>query len=406
MIEDPYILFTRIPVVVDEQGNLFTDPLWVKDIELHLSYIEHFSMCCPVERSGNLDGLQSISHLDIKRLYGLRKDYGLASVLKNFIPNFITVFNACKRARIVHSDGAGWAFPLSFYVLPLKPFLRFQWVIVIESSFWMLAQGQARTLRALIEHHVHTVLLKRCVKLANARIFTQSFYKDYFLGRNNSRTLINPASWLDKKFMAAPETVRKRFEGRRSRALHLLYPSRLVLDKGVLVVLEAIEQLEVEGVDISVTLMGEGDLKAHCLRFAAERRSGVQVSFLNAVDYGKDFFSIIAQHDWLLVPTLKQEQPRIIFDAFSQGVPVIGSDTSGVLDITSKRNALTFETGNPSSLAERIRHAARHPGLALEMGLAGLDYATGKTHLQMHQVREEFLKSSLTPSANPRAEHD
>ncbi|MCE7765580.1 glycosyltransferase [Pseudomonas putida] len=406
MIEDPYVLFTRIPVVVDEQGGLFTDPLWVRDIELHLTYIENFGMCCPVERGDNVDGLQSISHLDVKWLFKLRKDHGLASVLKNFFPNFITVINACKRARIVHSDGAGWAFPLSFYLLPLKPFFRFQWVIVIESSFWMLAQGQARTLRAIVEHHVHTLLLKCCLKLANARIFTQSFYKEYFLGRNNSRTLINPASWLDKKFMASPEAVRKRFEGRRSRTLNVLYPSRLVLDKGVLVVLEAIEQLKTEDLDITVTLMGEGDLKAHCLRFAAEKRGGVEVRFQNAVDYGKDFFRIIAQHDWLLVPTLKQEQPRIIFDAFSQGVPVIGSDTSGVLDITSKHNALTFETGNPSSLADCIRHAARHPELALEMGLAGLDYATGKTHLQMHQVREEFLKSSLTPSASSRAQND
>ncbi|MFP3525927.1 glycosyltransferase, partial [Pantoea sp. SIMBA_072] len=103
--------------------------------------------------------------------------------------------------------------------------------------------------------------------------------------------------------------------------------SRLVLDKGVLLVLEAIEQLEVENIEITVTLMGEGDFKEHCLRFAAEDHGGIEVRFQNAVDYGNDFFDIIAQHDWLLVPTLKQEQPRIIFDAFSQGVPVIGSDT-------------------------------------------------------------------------------
>ncbi len=399
MIDDPYILFTRIPIVINEQGERFTDPLWVKDIELHLSYIEHFGICCPVEKRQNVEGLQSISHLNIKWLHALKEDHGLASVLKNFLPNFITVARACKQARIVHSDGAGWAFPLSFYLLPLKPLFRFQWVIVIESSFWMLGQGDARTLRKIIEHHVHTFVLKRCLRLANARIFTQSFYKEYFLGGDNRHTLINPASWLDKKFMAAPEAVKRRFEGRRSHALNLLYPSRLVMDKGVLVVLEAIEQLEVEGVDITLTIMGEGDLKAHCLRFAAEHRGAVEVKFMNAVDYGKDFFRIIAQHDWLLVPTLKQEQPRIIFDAFSQGVPIIGSDTCGVLDITSKHNALTFETGNPSSLAERIRHAARYPELALKMGLAGLDYAAGKTHLQMHQVREAFLKGSLTLSS-------
>lgn len=401
MIEDPYILFTRIPIVVNEQGELFTDPLWVKDIELHLSYIENFGICCPVEKSNNVEGLQSISHLNVKWLYGLRKDYGLASVLKNFLPNFMCVAKACKSARVVHSDGAGWAFPLSFYLLPLKPLFRFQWVVVIESSFWMLGQGDTRTFRAVIEHYAHSLLLKRCLKLANARIFTQSFYKEYFLGGNNSHTLINPASWLDKQYMAAPEAVRRRFEGRRERTLNLIYPSRLVVDKGVMVVLEAIEQLNVEGVEITITLMGDGDLKAHCLRFAAEYRGAVAVRFQSAVDYGKDFFTIIAQHDWLLVPTLKQEQPRIIFDAFSQGVPVIGSDTSGVQDITSRHNALTFETGNPSSLADRIRYAARHPELALKMGLAGLDYATGKTHLQMHQVREEFLKSSLKLSASP-----
>jgi len=401
MIDDPYILFTRIPIVINEQGQRFTDPLWVKDLELHLRYIENFGICCPVEKSQKVEGLQSISHLNIKWFHALKKDHGLASVLKNFLPNFISVINACKHARIVHSDGAGWAFPLSFYLLPLKPVFRFQWVMAIESSFWMLGQGDARTLRKLIEHHVHSLVLKRCLRLANARIFTQSFYKEYFLGGDNRHTLINPASWLDKKYMATPEAVRQRFQGRGNRTLNLLYPSRLVIDKGVVVVLDAIEQLEVEGVDVTLTIMGDGDLNAHCRRFAAEHRGAVEVTFINAVDYGKDFFTIIAQHDWVLVPTLKQEQPRIIFDAFSQGVPVIGSDTCGVLDITSKYNALTFETGNPSSLAERIRDAARHPELALKMGLAGLDYATGKTHSQMHQVREAFLKSSLMPSANP-----
>ncbi|MBK4992812.1 glycosyltransferase [Pseudomonas sp. S37] len=406
MIDDSYILFTRIPIVVNEQGEHFTDPLWVKDIELHLTYIENFAICCPVDKSQNVEGLQSISHLNFRGCHALRKDHGFASVLKNFLPNFITVIRACKLARIVHSDGAGWAFPLSFYLLPLKPLFRFQWVIVIESSFWMLGRGDARTLRKVLEHHVHTWVLKRCLRLANARIFTQSFYKDYFLGGDNRHTLINPASWLDKKFMVTPQAVRKRFEGKQNGTLNLIYPSRLVMDKGVLVVLEAIEQLAVEGVDITLTIMGEGDLKAHCLRFATEHQGAVAVKFINAVDYGRDFFAIIARHDWLLVPTLKQEQPRIIFDAFSQGVPVIGSDTSGVLDITSQHNALTFETGNPSSLAERIRHVARHPELALEMGLAGLEYATGKTHLQMHQVRAAFLKESLTPSASLRAGHD
>ena len=402
MIKEPYILFTRIPIVKDEQGNLFTDALWAKDIELHLDYIQNFGICCPVENSHDIEGLQNITHLNIKWLYELKNDYGLSSILKNLIPNFITVIKACRKASIVHSDGAGWAFPLSFYLLPLKPLFRFQWIIVIESSFWMLGQGEARTFRKTVEHYAHKILLKRCLKLANARIFTQSFYREYFLGDDDSRALINHATWVDKKHITTPDTVKRKFEERHDGALNLFYPSRLVMDKGVLVVLDAIEQLKHDNLNVNITIMGSGDLKEHCLRFAAEDHGGIKVSFQNTVNYGEDFFNVIAQHDWLLVPTLKQEQPRIIFDAFSQGVPVMGSDTSGILDITNKDNALTFETGNPSSLAETIRHAARHPELGLKMGLAGLAYATGKTHLQMHQDREAFLKNSLKPYASPQ----
>lgn len=395
MIKEPYILFTRIVIKKDSQGRLFTDPLWAKDLKLHLDYIENFGICCPVEKSKNVAGLQDISNLDIKWLFELKNDRGVLSVLKNLLPNFLTVIKACKQARIVHSDGAGWAFPLSFYLLLLKPFMPFKWIVVIESSFWMLGESESKTTRKIIEHFAHKRLLKCCLKAANARIFTQSFYREYFLGNEKRRTLINPATWVDQSNFSTPEAVERRFKDKRDGQLNILFPSRLVIDKGVLVVLDAIEQLKLHDVNINITIMGSGDLKENCLRFTNGQHGGVSVRFQENINYGEDFFRIIAEHDWVLVPTLKQEQPRIIFDAFSQGTPVIASDTHGILDITNKDTAFTFETGKSSSLAETILHVARHPDLALTMGLAGLQYAAGKTHLQMHQDRATFLKSSL-----------
>ena len=395
MIKEPYILFSRIPITRDAQGNLFTDPLWAKDLKLHLNYIENFGICCPVEESNDTRGLQDISNLELKWFFELKRDDGLTSVVKNLLPNFLTVIKACKKAKIVHSDGAGWAFPLSFYLLLLKPFMPFQWIIVIESSFWMLGHGEARTFRKVVEHHLHKTLLKGCLKAAHARIFTQSFYREYFLGNEKHRTFINPATWVDKNNFATREEVKRRFESRQDGKLNILFPSRLVKDKGVLVVLAAIEQLKCQDVNISITIMGSGELKENCLRFSAEHHGGIHVKYQDNISYGDDFFKLISQHDWVLVPTLKQEQPRIIFDAFSQGTPVIASDTHGILDITNKDNAFTFETGKSTSLAETLLHVARHPDLALKMGLAGLEYAAGKTHLQMHQDRAQFLKNSL-----------
>lgn len=401
MIREPYILFTRIVIRKDVHGRIFTDPLWAKDLKLHLDYIQNFGICCPVEKNKSVDGLQDITSLDIKWLFALKNDRGIKSVLKNLLPNFITAIKACKKAKIVHSDGAGWAFPLSFYLLLLKPFMPFQWIVIIESSFWMLGQGETKTARKTIEHHAHRILLKCCLKAASARIFTQSFYREYFLGSDKRRTFINPATWVDKSNFATPNAVEHRFKERNDNTLNLLFPSRLVADKGVLVVLAAIEQLRRHDVSINITIMGSGELKENCLRLAKEKHAGVNVQFQDNVNYGEDFFKVIAEHDWVLVPTLKQEQPRIIFDAFSQGTPVIASDTYGIRDITNQDTAFTFETGKPSSLAETILHVARHPELALTMGLAGLQYAAGKTHLQMHQDREKFLKRSLQQYSNP-----
>lgn len=395
MIVEPYILFTRIPIVKHDNGQVFTDPLWAKDLKLHLDYIENFGICCPVERSNNSEGLVNVSNIGMKWFFELKVDYGIGSILKNLLPNLGVVRKACQKAKVVHSDGAGWAFPLSFYLLVLKPFMSFRWVIVIESSFWMLGEGEKRTFRKVIEHYVHKALLTRCVKLADVRIFTQSFYRKYFLGSESSRTFINPATWVDKGNAASREMVERRFESKTDRVVKILFPSRLIADKGVLVVLAAIKELQTADMEVSITIMGSGELKEECERFAKHSYGGVRVEFHQPVDYGEKFFEMVAQYDWLLIPTLKQEQPRVIFDAFSQGVPVIGSDTSGIKDITNKDNAFTFETGNPSSLAEVISHVARNPRLSLEMGLAGLEYAAGKTHLQMHQDRELFLKEGL-----------
>lgn len=395
MINEPYILFTRIVIKKDQHGSIFTDPLWAKDLKLHLDYIENFGICCPVEKCKSTSGLQDITGLDVKWLFELKNDRGVLSVLKNLLPNFLTVIKACKQAKIVHSDGAGWAFPLSFYLLLLKPFMTFQWIVVIESSFWMLGEGEAKTPRKLFEHYVHKTLLRCCLRAASARIFTQSFYREYFLGNEKRRTFINPATWVDQSNFSTPEAVERRFKDKRGGAVNILFPSRLVIDKGVLVVLDAIEQLKPHDVNINITIMGSGELKENCLRFTNARHGGVTVTYQDNINYGEDFFKIISEHDWVLVPTLKQEQPRIIFDAFSQGTPVIASDTHGILDITNKDTAFTFETGKSSSLAETILHVARHPDLALTMGLAGLAYAAGKTHLQMHQDRATFLKRSL-----------
>jgi glycosyltransferase involved in cell wall biosynthesis len=396
VIDKPYVLFTRIHLIKTQAGRLFCDVLWAKDLRLHLDYISDFRICCPVIYSNKVQGLEDITDSGIKHLFELRKDYGFGVVIRNLIPNLVGVIKACRGANIVHSDGAGWPFPLSFYLLLLRPFFSFKWVLVIESSFWMINKDEKFNLRNFISHHVHKVVLSRCLRQADARIFTQSFYRKFFLNEDISHSLIAPATWIDKNNLVSLDIVKQRHSERKGKELQLIFPARLVEDKGVFVLFDAIDYLKNMGVKVSVTIMGSGALKKDCKTFASKEFGSVNVVYREPVEYGVEFFKTLCCYDVVLVPNLKEEQPRIVFDAFSQGLGVIASDTSGILDITiDGQNAVICKRGDPKSLADSISNLVERPELVLQMGLSGLSYADGKTHLQMHLDRQRFFASVL-----------
>jgi len=396
MINSPYVLFTRIHLVKAKSGRIFCDELWAKDLLLHLGYISNLRICCPVVYSDDVCELVDITDYGVNCFFELRKDNGFFSVLKNIIPNFIGVIKACKGARIVHSGGAGWAFPLSFYLLLIKPFFSFQWIVLIESSFWMLSKKEKRPIRKIIVHYMFSMLLSQCVKLADARIFTQSFYRKFFLKEVRERTLVAPASWVDQAVILSPEKVKKRVRARKGNTIEMLFPARLEVNKGVGVLFDAIESLKTINIPVNITLMGSGSMVQACQDFALMDFGKIKVIYMEPVRYGKDFFDIISEYDVVLVPNLKEEQPRIIFDAFSQGVCVIASDTTGISDITiDGENAVICKSGDYQSLADGIFYVANNPDILHEFGLNGLSHVRGKTHSKMHIERYQFLSEIL-----------
>lgn len=396
MINNPYVLFTRIGLTKTKSGKLYCDPLWAKDLKLHLEYISDFSLCCPVINNESISNLEEITEYNIKQIFSLKKDEGIISVIINLLPNLLRVVKACKSAKLVHSGGAGWAFPLSFYLLLLKPFFQFKWIIIIESSFWMLATDDKLTARNIITHYVHKIFLTLCVRKADVRIFTQTFYRQLFLKKNTDRTLIAPATWVNKNNLASFDKVQQRISGKEGAVLNLIFPARLEEYKGVFVLFKAIDILKTEAVRVNITIMGAGTLENECKTQAMKDFGTVNVSYCEQVKYGKEFYSKLVNFDLVLVPNLKEEQPRIIFDAFSQGIGVIASNTTGILDITSDgNNAIICDRGDAHDLAKAIAFAAANPDIITSMGKEGLEYASGKTHLQMHKDREEFIINVL-----------
>ncbi len=164
-------------------------------------------------------------------------------------------------------------------------------------------------------------------------ICTQDEYCESLLGSKRSKGFVIPASWIDEKDIlpdyVAEDIWQKKLAASDSR-LRLLFVGRLVPAKGLLVLLQAMRQLSTEGLPISLDILGEGELKNQCELAASELKGTTAVNLLGTVPYGAPLFELIRRYDAIVVPNISDEQPRIVFDAYSQAVPVLASDTPGL----------------------------------------------------------------------------
>ena len=398
MIDLPYTLFTRIPLYADATGAVYADDLWAKDLALHLEYIADFRICCPcLPAADRPEGTTVVAGLAPSQIVPLARDGGRLSVLRNLWPNFVQVRRAVKATQIVHSGGAGWAFPLSYYILTLRRRFQFQWVMVIESSFWMKPESGPVSLRQHLSHAFHHRMIRACMVAADAHIVTQSWYRDLFLDADASAH-VAPAVWIDEQdILPAPPAAPKR----RTGPARLIFPARLVAEKGVETVLDAIEAFAARhGSDapprLQIDIVGAGPLADRCRAFAARDHGAVAVRFLDPVPYGAPFFELIRGYEAVVLANRQPEQPRVVFDAFSQAVPVIASRTPGVE--TTVADGLTgwlFAVDDAAALADLFERAVDRPQALAEMGAAARGAVAQRTHLRMHQDREAFLKDRL-----------
>ena len=397
-----YTLFTRIPVYIENE-RVFTNALWAKDLELHFSYISDFALCCPVEPLSNApEAAVEVRGLATTQIEPLLRDYGYGSILKNIIPNFLSVAKALGQSRVVHSGGAGWAFPLSFYILALRPFNEFEWIVVIESSFWMKPATRRATPSQWFRHHAYRVLLGRCLRCARVRIFTTDSYRRFF-GISKENSLIAPAVWIDEKAIITEAEQESRLAGLPEGEVRLLFPARLVPDKGSHVILAAVERAEsllpANALGITVDIIGAGQLAEDCRTFAVMHTGRIIVNYSEPVEYGPHFFKLLRRYHAILLANLQHEQPRVIFDSFAQGVPVISSATEGVREIVNDgTNALLYDIADAKALAECIVRFATAPMLQVHLAKNALAASQGWTHEAMHNNRFTFFEQTLLRS--------
>lgn len=388
-----YLLVAQPPWYRDAQGAVWLDKLWARDLLRHLDYISDLTVLAPMLPlpTPATDGLQRLPDLPGLRFRDLPTGVSARDGLRKLPAMLRAAFAAVHGADVVHSGAAGWPIPPGFVVNPLAVMMRRPLVIVVESAFWR-GDGTPRGRGARLMGGATERLARWSVRRARLSVFTHQGYADDLAGGARGQVMVSPASWIDEADILPLPAAEAAWDA-KPPAPRFLLAARLITAKGIPLALQAMELAEAKGHPVALDIIGEGPLAPEIEALAARLRVA-RLRLLAPVSYGAPFFDLLRGYSAVLVPSVSDEQPRILYDAFAQAVPVIASDTPGHREaVIPEVTGLRFSPNDPAAMLAVL--SGTHPDTLRTMGLTARDRVQAHTHRAMHLARAKALAETL-----------
>ena len=400
-----YLLVINIPLY-RRGSDLLAGHLWFKDLARHVAYIEKLTMACPILDASPSEAAHPMS--SDKRLATIQvvalpaAESSLRAILA--LPwTLVRLWRAVRNADIVHAGVAGWPIPYGWLVTPIAKMLGKKLVIIVESAPWRLNTGRPRTVKAVVSALLFEALARWCVGRADLAIFTQENYRDSLLGRHRSRGHVIHASWIDEGTIISDEEARDVWRRKRSMSspnLSILFAGRLEPQKGLLILLDAMRLLARKDLPIRLDILGSGDLAKTCRDVSNELTGSTRVGVLGSVPYGAPLFELLRGYHAAILPSISDEQPRIVYDAYSQGLPVLATRTTGLQScVADGRTGWFAEPDSADELSRMIERAFANLTEIEAMGMEAVVVARSMTHQRMHRERHRLLLQLVRSSA-------
>jgi glycosyltransferase involved in cell wall biosynthesis len=181
---------------------------------------------------------------------------------------------------------------------------------------------------------------------------------------------------VDAEEEFSPERVRPREDLAPGR-FHVLAPGRLVEQKDPLLMVDVALALRERGASFQIHAVGEGELEADLRRLAAERGLTDELQIHPPTTELPRWY---ATCDALLMTSIYEGVPYVVFEAMAMGLPVVAPALAGNVELLGESyEGLVAPRDDVEGYAERLARLSDDPGHARELG-AGL----------RERVRERF----------------
>lgn len=202
---------------------------------------------------------------------------------------------------------------------------------------------------------------------------------------------------IDARFLNTPHNDDEKSHDTtepQAKEIQLIYVGRLCVEKGVMVILEALDTLvkDQNCYQFHLNIFGEGD-EAYCKEleaFVQQKQLTLYVTFHGKVPQD-DLIKHYDNSDIMLVPSIwKEPFGLVVAEAMARGLPIIASNLGGPAEIvTHNEDGLLVEPGNVQELASAIRQLSADPAKCEQFSQAARSTVQERFMIQENAKRVE-----------------
>lgn len=185
------------------------------------------------------------------------------------------------------------------------------------------------------------------------------------------------------------DTYRPSSVKRNSEKINILFPARLLCDKGIL---ELIEAASVLGPKYPVRFILAGGIDT--VNPSAVKQCDLDkwqsFSFVDCIGYQKDMITLYQQSDIVCLPSYREGMPRALLEAQACGCPVVTTNVPGCREaIIDSKTGLLVKKGSSRALVEALEKLILDANLRNKMGVAARQFA--EASFSIGEVVEQTL---------------
>ena len=357
-------LFRRTPEGLKTSGSF---SIQVNTLARHFDRI---NLCVPVTNDPNFSGLSINPNVDFHALPHYGDQVGFLGALPEIRRKIVKVLEHSDLALAILPSYVG---VLASFISQRQNFPLFQWVVGNWSRNVILRR-QSPT-GTWVASNMLAPLLDGAIKWLTRDVLT--FY--------NGKILIDqgkPFHFTRTSSSIREEDIclREASDLPANSPLRLLFVGRLSPEKGISHLLKAVAQLNSANEAVRLYLVGSGSLEAQLRIQAAELNISDCVDFLGYVAERESLLKLYREADIFILPSLEDQQPKVLLEAMSQRLPIIATRVGGIPSIIEhSNNGLLIPPGDPEAIVEAVRKLKSDPSLRRRLRHAGIAYASNHT---------------------------